>query len=746
MGIPSHHEPDRVRRTIVGALTGLTTAALTGLATAALVLAALAPAAALAQGEPRLRTAITDEAGVLSAADETHIGDALRALRDQRNVQLFVAFVTTTGSATVTEFAQSTAVANSLGNNDALLLVAIEDRSDALWVGPSLTGVTDTEIDGILVNAVEPQLAAGNFADAVIDGAGALSDALVADIPATVPPATAAPATPATGETGGETGGGTGSSRGLDLRPVLAVLLVAGGLFLVGRTLFLRRAASKLDAAERDRLSREANAALLATDEAVRDADEEVGYAEAQWGEAEAAPYREALARARDELRAAFAVRQQLDDAVPDTPEQRRAMLREIISRTTAANQLLAAQADRLAQLRDLERTAPQGLAALPPAIDALQARRAAAAATLERLTATYAPSAVASVGGNLVEAGKALASATSETERGRALPDARRSEMVVALRRAQAGTASATHLVEAVERLAAGLDDAAARLPQELSAAAADIETARAGVARSSAVPPLPPVPASPGSPAAPPAPDSAAALAAAERTLAEARRAAAARPLDPLAALEVTTSANQAADAIIAGLQAAEIQRQRRFQVAAAAVAAARGRVDRAVDYIKTRRHGVGQQARTRAAEAEARLADAQRLAATDPEAAVAAAQRAVGLADEAYRLAASEFDAWDAGNGPVAGPYTRTGRAGSPGADIAGAILGGIIGGILSGGGRGSGWGGSSWGGSGGGRSGGGGFGPPSGPFGGGGRVGGGGFGGGGGGGGRARGGRW
>lgn len=734
MGIPSHHEPDRVRRTIVGALTGL--------ATAALVLAALAPAAALAQGEPRLRTAITDEAGVLSAADETHIGDALRALRDQRNVQLFVAFVTTTGSATVTEFAQSTAVANSLGNNDALLLVAIEDRSDALWVGPSLTGVTDTGIDGILVNAVEPQLAAGNFADAVIDGAGALSDALVADIPATVPPATAAPATPATGETGG----GTGSSRGLDLRPVLAVLLVAGGLFLVGRTLFLRRAASKLDAAERDRLSREANAALLATDEAVRDADEEVGYAEAQWGEAEAAPYREALARARDELRAAFAVRQQLDDAVPDTPEQRRAMLREIISCTTAANQLLAAQADRLAQLRDLERTAPQGLAALPPAIDALQARRAAAAATLERLTATYAPSAVASVGGNLVEAGKALASATSETERGRALPDARRSEMVVALRRAQAGTASATHLVEAVERLAAGLDDAAARLPQELSAAAADIETARAGVARSSAVPPLPPVPASPGSPVAPPAPDSAAALAAAERTLAEARRAAAARPLDPLAALEMATSANQAADAIIAGLQAAEIQRQRRFQVAAAAVAAARGQVDRAVDYITTRRHGVGQQARTRAAEAEARLADAQRLAATDPEAAVAAAQRAVGLADEAYRLAASEFDAWDAGNGPVAGPYTRTGRAGSPGADIAGAILGGIIGGILSGGGRGSGWGGSSWGGSGGGRSGGGGFGPPGGPFGGGGGVGGGGFGGGGGGGGRARGGRW
>jgi len=71
---------------------------------------------------------------------------------------------------------------------------------------------------------------------------------------------------------------------GFSLVPVLAVLLIAGGLFLVGRTFIMRRNASRIDAAERDRLSKEANAALLATDEAVRDAEQEVGFAEAQWG------------------------------------------------------------------------------------------------------------------------------------------------------------------------------------------------------------------------------------------------------------------------------------------------------------------------------------------------------------------------------------------------------------------------------------------------------------------------------
>ena len=178
----------------------------------------------------------------------------------------------------------------------------------------------------------------------------------------------------------------------------------------------------------------------------------------------------------------------------------------------------------------------------------------------------------------------------------------------------------------------------------------------------------------------------------------------------------------------------------------------ATAQGHVSRAIDYITTRRHGVGETARTRAAEAEMRLTEARGLAASNPEGATATANRAVELADEAYRLAASEFEGWNRGGGPVAGPYRPQGAD----TQIIGAVVGGILGSLISGaarggGGRGSGWGGSPWGGGGGGPSAGG-FGLPGG--GGGGRSrgggfnmpsGGGGFGGGGGGG-RVRGGRW
>jgi uncharacterized membrane protein YgcG len=724
---------------------------------------AIAPGIAFAAGEPRLQDSVTDTAGVLSAGDEARIADALQQLRDEHDVQLFVAFVNTTGDATVTDFARSTAEMSSLGGNDALLLVAVEDRSDALWVGDSLDSITDAEIDAILTGAVEPKLASGDFAGAMIAGAAAVGEA-VASAPATAVPATPVPATPApqTAVPGGSTPPSSGSR--LDLTALLAVLLLLAGALVLGRALWIRRAAARAAAAGLDQLNRDANRALLGADEALKDATNDVDFAAAQWGEDEVVAYREAIRQADAQLKTAFAIRQRLDDADPETPPERERMLREILSGTGAARALLDEQEHRFDQLRDLEQAAPEQLAALPAAIAAQQARRQAAGPVVDRLEAAYAPSAIGSVSGNLAEADKALASAAAEAERGRSLVDAQRHQAVIALRRSQDGIARATLLLDAIERLAQRLDDAAAKLPGDLEAAAADVATARSAVTGAAPAPAVPasvgPAPATPApagqSPVAstppataaaptPPGPsDPVTALAEAERLLAEARHAAEADPPDPLTALERATSANQAADAIIAGIREAEAQRKRRLAVAATAVTSARGHVDRAVDYITTRRHGVGRTARTRAAEAEASVADAERLAATDPDAAVAAAQRATQLADEAYRLAASEFDAWDAGRGPVAGPYRQGGSGGS---EVVGAVLGGIIGGILANGGRGSGWGGTPWGGHAGGARGGGGFGFPSGPFGGG-RVGGGGFNlpRGGGGGGRVRGGRW
>ena len=135
------------------------------------------PGQVIAEGEPVLHQAVTDQADVLTADEERRVADDLERLRADHGIQLFAAYVDTTGGATVTDFAATTAEMNSLGGNDALLLVAVDDRSDALWVGPSLDGVTDAEIDAILVDAVEPNLQSGDFVAAIVDGGDALADA-----------------------------------------------------------------------------------------------------------------------------------------------------------------------------------------------------------------------------------------------------------------------------------------------------------------------------------------------------------------------------------------------------------------------------------------------------------------------------------------------------------------------------------------------------------------------------------------
>src|SRR5262249_15457824 len=110
------------------------------------------PTAVLAQEMPRLQGQVTDltRAQVL-AGGRAQIDRALSDLLQGQNVQLWVLFVETTGDRTVTEFADEVARRNSLGGNDALLVVALTDRTSALWRGSSsLQRLTDRALEGIL--------------------------------------------------------------------------------------------------------------------------------------------------------------------------------------------------------------------------------------------------------------------------------------------------------------------------------------------------------------------------------------------------------------------------------------------------------------------------------------------------------------------------------------------------------------------------------------------------------------------
>jgi len=662
------------------------------LGAAALMLLAFVASTVRAQETPFLRERVTDLAGVLDDIEE--VEDALDELEDEHGVQLWVLFVDTTGSMNVTAYAEDVADANSFGGNDALVVVAIDDRTDALWVGPLLDDVTDTEIDLLLAEELEPRLASGEFDGGVVALATRLGEAYGGDITETPD---------------GEDGGGGGIGIGTVLLFLVVAGLVVGSVWFIVRKVRGRRATREQAQTDGD-LARRAGGLLLEADDILRDSEQELGFAEAQFVEQDVAPFRTALEGARVELRAAFALQQELDDNDPEPPDLRRQKLEELIGRTEKVKSLLTAERDRLAGLRDLERTAPDVFAGLPSKLEEVDSRITAAEdqfANLQRFAeATWKP-----LQGNIVEARKRLDFVREVHQAGLPQADpAHPGKIVATVRSAQKALADAAGLLEAIERQWGAVSDAQAALPGELAAAEADIRAARNALASR-------------------PETTGADDLSRAESLLESARRESVAARPDVLGAVRMAQEANTGADAVLASVRAHDERRQRELTAYQATARRAETAVNQASDYISSRRRGLGREPLTRLTEAERHLEVARDLERLDLVKATGEAQTAERLASEALRLAQRDFERVNTTRPRSA---TRTGQPSGGGADVAGSVLGGILGSILTGGlGGGPGFGGTTWGSPGRSSRGGGGFRLPS---------------GGGGGGGRSRGGRW
>jgi hypothetical protein len=627
------------------------------------VLALWSAVGVFAQDIPRISGQITDQTrSQVLASGRGQIQAALDDLQQRQNIQLFVLFLESTGGRSVTDFANEVARQNSFGGNDALLVVALSDRTDALWRSSELQGqLTDQELQQVLTRRVEPLLAQGDFPGAVVGATRGLSDVAGA---------------------GGAQPGGT-SAPGFNFGPLLLIgLLVIGGLWL-WNTLSRRRQEQKT-VEERDRqtgqLAREANTLLIHADEALRAAQEEVAFAEAQFSEEDVAPYREAVTQASAELKAAFTLRQQLDDDVPEDADTRRHMLEELIQRTRHAQELLDEQRKRIEELRNLERNAPQILAALPAQLDALEARIPEAQSTLASLQG-YADRSTASVQGNIAEAEKRIAHARSEVEAGKqALSGGQSSDAVPHARAAQHELAEATQLVDAIGTLAKAVRQAEQAAGPQIETARADVQATRAALAQAGVT-------------------GAESRLAEAETALQQAEREMATDKPDFLAAHRLASNAEAIADDIMAEVKRETEQRAKEGEVLARQLQVAETSYDRAADYISARRHGIGREARTRLAEAERHLERAQDLATTDPRQALAEAREAQRLAEEAYALAQDDFEDYD----NYGGRRRRGGIIPFP------IIIGG--GGWGGGGWSGGGFGGTPWGSGGGGSVGGG-----------------------------------
>jgi hypothetical protein len=689
--------------TIVARLRSLIRPAL--LAGALLLLAA---PAALAQA-PTLTDHVTDQTGVLGSG-KAAVEDSLANLLDRVNVELWVVVVSTTDGGTAQDLARGTYESNGLGGNDMVLLVAVDDHRYGWWELHA-TGLSGDTIDALCSANLDPSFRQGDYSGGIVNFAGALDQAVSAGSKPTGAPPTSS---------GSSSGGGSGGSSGGNLGSLLVFFGILGAIFVVIVFVAGFRAwrLSKLTAEERDKrtgdLARQSNKLLVDTDDAITEAKQELGFAQAEFSDADCAPFAAALDKAQDELKQAFTLRQQLDDATPEDPPTKERMYNEIIAHCQAAGAVIDEQEKRIQALRDLEKTAPQALEALGKAIQDLQGRLPAIAAAMQVLSG-YAPSAWSSVKGNPEEADKRGAFAEDQIKKGNAAlaqTPPNNVDAASAARAAQEAVAQANQLLDAVEQQAKSIEDAKSNLDAELNAAQADVDAAKAADNSGSADATL------------------AGQLAQAASLLQGARTQAGAAAPDPIAALKAAQQAHATADAALVGVRQAAEQLVRTQAAYEAARGSATSSIAQATAYLSSRRSGIGREARTRLAEAERHLAQADALASTDLAGATNEARTADSMAGDAYNLAQSDVGDGMGGGGGSGG-----------GSGFGGSILGGIIGGVLAGGGRGGGggFGGTPWG-SGGGWTGGsgssGGFGGFGGGHGGGGGWSGGGGGGGGG----------
>ena len=315
-------------------------------------LALAAPAAAWAEDPVDFgSTPIVDTVGALGGSTD-EVLSAIDRAADSGGRQLFVAYVDEfTNPEAADAWANDTAVANNMGAEDYLLAVAVDGRAYYLSAA-SDASLSAEDIARISSEVIEPELRDEDWAGAAIAAADALA--------------------------GGAGGGGSGWGWVWFL--VIAAVVVA----IIAIVLARRKKRKQVGAegaggpaaqlASLDDLRREAGGALVQADDAVKTSEEELGFAVASYGEESTADFRGALEGAKAKVAEAFALQQQLDDAQPDTDDERRAWYGGIIRLTGEADALLDEQAERFDALRDLERNAPAELQRVQTEADAAAA------------------------------------------------------------------------------------------------------------------------------------------------------------------------------------------------------------------------------------------------------------------------------------------------------------------------------------------------------------------------------------
>lgn len=429
-----------------------------------------------------------------------------------------------------------------------------------------------------------------------------------------------------------------------------------------------RKREQEEQAAQDASLARRAETSLVAADERIRTATDELAFAEAELGASLTKDLKTALDAVRTHLREAFQLHQLNHDEIPDTDEELRTRNARIVQLCEWAEDLLdektAALADSIARVR----RAPEVRAKVRSDAEALTARLPQARSIVERLATRYADSAVHQIQNSANEAEQLIAFAkhgADVAERRRAAQQ--NEEANLALETATEAIRRVGALLDAVEDFEIEALRAESTLAEVVADSRGDIIAART----------------------APKVPAVTSATADLEKAL-DALSPAGSRN-DPFAELTQLRSANTALDDAIAKAQyriqnplPSISQVQHSLDDADRQLGVARG-------LISGHRGWIGADARTRLSEAERLRIDIPELiqAEATREQALNGSRRVAQLAAEALQLAQHDIDsARPQQQGWADNGWGGGGRRGG-GGDLMGGIMGGlVIGSILDG----------------------------------------------------------
>ena len=650
------------------------------LATSLAAATLLAPSVA-AEPPFRLPDTVTDNAGVLDERQLAEVQRAVDQLYTERRVRLWVVFVESFAPQGAVGWAQQTRTTSDLSNDDAILAVATGQRSYAFLVPSAAAGGSSTRVDDIRRDRIEPALRNSDWAGAATAAASGLANI--------------------------SKGGGKGGS--LSMTPMLVIagigLLVIAAMLLWSRRRRAKRheadvvAAKNIDPTDPAALASVPIGALddlsrsivVDVDNAVRTSANELVLAVEEFGEAQTASFATAVDNARNTLKQAFAVRQKLDDDVPEPLPERRDLLTRVVVSAAKANRELDTQTANFHQMRDLVFNAPERLDALTQQLVTVTARVEPSEQKLTELKSEFAESALASVARNVDAARERLGFADEAITTGRALaakPVAGEvGELVDCVRGAESSLQQANTMLDAVDSAASDIRRAVSTLPSAIEDIQRGITQAGAQLAEGGLGKEV----------------ELSAARDEAVKAVTAAQATGAA---DPLGTFTTLTQADADLDRLLAGVAEEREAAERLMRSYSKALFTAQSRVRSVSDYIDTRRGSVGPEARTRFNEAVRQLEAAETKSTTNITEAIAHANGAAMLAAQAKQLANDDVQA---GQLQYQTRYSG-GLQSNMVAMVGGIILGNILTGGMGGGMGGGGWTSTGYGGSSGGGDGG------------------------------------